>query len=448
MKKPKRNDIKYMAIEGFRDFEFVECIAFEMAIRNKKNFEALKSVIKYKYSNFKYSFIDIHIDNIENDEVSYTFKEDLIKKLNLKNIEDANKIISNAKNLKLLQDNGVYMDNIYEFYYSETEQKCLEYFIATQHFTQDSNKNTYPLISNNVKKYILFKKNNDFYHYNNLDKLYLDKQHDKLFTDGDMTLKEYGFTRTTTTPLNIGNNIPIYHLSQHIRTEIHFEYQRPKLRFKANLNTLVNLNLALPIAELEQQVKMLKKKLNYLNLHSDIDNYTNRALSEDNEYFFNTENYLKKHNRNKVYADLFFTYDYYNYMYPTIKRFNKIKQVEENKKIQKIRNRKDLDSYDKQNMIDELKSDRKKLTRQDILIEIERQIELFPKIHELKRKLYYKEITEEDYQSKKEEIELKYYSDKKRASKAEKDLKYMQDMIDKLKYKDFITGIKYSPKNT
>ena len=237
-----------------------------------------------------------------------------------------------------------------------------------------------------------------------------------------------------------------FFLAKHERTEISFKYQRPKLHFETNLNALINLNLALPIAELEYQLKILKMKLNDLNLHTDINNSINKEIASD-DYYFDTNEYLKKHNRNDTYADLFFTYDYYNYMHPIIKRYNKIQNVKCNQEIENIKNRWGLDASDKKTQIEEIKSLSRKLVKNDILIEIEKQIELFPKLHTLRKELHDKEITDEEYRSEKERVIQEYCSDKQRASKAEKDLTYMQTMIDKLQYKEFITGIKNPTKN-
>ena len=275
------------------------------------------------------------------------------------------------------------------------------------------------MTTTNVHKYVLLKTSNDYAAYRHLSKTQISKNHDRVFRNNDKTLKKNGLTSTTTTPINLEKFPETEDMEIHERTEINFEYQRPKLKFETNLNALVRINLGLPITEIEHQLRMLKNQVSYLNLHTDIDNAARKEIAGDN-YFFDMGKNSKKHNRNKTYADLFFTYDYFNYMQPIIKRYNRIQKAKQDKEIAAIRKRQDLDVSDKKAMIDAIrdKYKGKKLSRQDVLTEIENQIE------------------QDDPPVK------------GRASKAEKHLAHMRKMIDELQYKEFITGIKNPPKNT
>lgn len=436
MKKPKRNDLKYLAISFFNDYEFVNCISFEMAIRNKENFQALKDIIAYRYSNFKYKSFLFKVE--DNEEISDSLIKQYMDIYNIDNEEEMYRIIEYSNNIKLLENNGIVMKNIDEFFYSNTKEDCLKYFAKTQHFTVEPNKISSSLTTVNVAKYVLLKNDNELSRHNNLAKVILNKQHDKLFKDNDEALKQYGITSLSMNPVS---------LKEHERIEIGFKYQRPKLHFETNLNALINLNLALPISELTYQLEILKNKLIHLNLHTDINSATSKELAE-NDYFFDTNEYLKKHNRNETYADLFFTYDYYNYMYPITKRYNKIQNVKRDREIKKIKQRNDLDRYDKTNNIQEVIDNykRSKLLKPDVLMEIEKQVKLFPVLHSLKKELQDREITDEEFRTEKERIVQEYLYDKLKPS--EKPLEYMQKMIDKLQYKEFITGIKNPPKNT
>ena len=446
MRKPKRDDLKYIAISYFKDFEFVDCIAFEMAIRNKENFQALKNVIVYKYSDFEYKHHPSAIE--DSSEISESFRKIYMETYHIPTDKDMDMIIEYAKNIKLLEDNGISIEKIEEFFIFETKETCLKHFANTQHFTLEPNKNSFSWTTVDVTKYVLLRKSSDYPTYNHLDKLHMDKQDDKHSKSNDETLKKYGLTSLGTVPLNSERCQDIECFKDHERTEINFKYQRPRLQFKTNLNTLVNLNLALPLAELEYQLKILKMKLNDLNLHTDINSSINKEIA-GNDYYFDTNEYLKKQNREDTYADLFFTYDYFNYVQPILERYNKIQKIRLDREIGKIQQNKALDKHDKQNKIQEEKKGYKerKLNKPCILMEIEKQIELFPELHTLEKDLYDKEISNEEYRNEKERITQSYFSNKQRASKAEKDLTYMQTMIDDLQYKEFITGIKNPTKN-
>jgi guanylate kinase len=53
---PSRDDIKYIEIENFKDYEFSSCLAYELAIRNEKVKEELECFSNH-YKNEHTSYI-------------------------------------------------------------------------------------------------------------------------------------------------------------------------------------------------------------------------------------------------------------------------------------------------------------------------------------------------------------------------------------------------------
>ena len=58
---PKRTDVIYKEIESFEDYEYTNCIAYEMAIRND---EVRKKIINFK--SFKYKSFEDALDELKN----------------------------------------------------------------------------------------------------------------------------------------------------------------------------------------------------------------------------------------------------------------------------------------------------------------------------------------------------------------------------------------------
>lgn len=61
MKKIKRDDAIYLEIESFADYELTQCIAYEMAVRNKQNLLQVDNVIKF-YHAHKDNLIEDYFD--------------------------------------------------------------------------------------------------------------------------------------------------------------------------------------------------------------------------------------------------------------------------------------------------------------------------------------------------------------------------------------------------
>ncbi|KIM07181.1 MAG: hypothetical protein KU29_07460 [Sulfurovum sp. FS06-10] len=92
--KIKRSDAIYLEIESFADYELTQCIAYEMAVRNKDNVEAINKIIKYHdyyEQNIKtlnkepYNFDDALIQQIE---YPFNVLEEMIYELEFFNIMD------------------------------------------------------------------------------------------------------------------------------------------------------------------------------------------------------------------------------------------------------------------------------------------------------------------------------------------------------------------------
>jgi len=62
---PKRSDAIYQEIESFEEYELTQCVAYEMAVRNKNNLKAIEEVVEF-YNQYKeYLAIPEYFNQIE-----------------------------------------------------------------------------------------------------------------------------------------------------------------------------------------------------------------------------------------------------------------------------------------------------------------------------------------------------------------------------------------------
>ena len=313
---PKRKDPIYKEIESFKDYEYTNCIAFHMGMRNKE-------VIR----------IRILLNRI----------------LNLKHRKMANKVLKKGINFEDLE---IKYPSIYKF---DEVAKDLEYKLKTKYFFHhqyyqvDDNKN---LLQNDVtdelmKEIKMKRKGDDSYikpKYNFIVKDgYIIKQKLKSdFTEIGTIFKteiETNFKKQLLLPLGIDNQISI------------------------------NINPNLPKNELLAYISKIKDDFDKDN---SIIKTPLELLGKDLKKVENS-----KINKMLI-ADKFFIYDYVTARNKEIEKSNKLYKEEYEEEIQRIKNNPYLTREDKQIQLKNLKKDFKADTsiRKDELLE---DIEGFPK---------------------------------------------------------------------
>jgi hypothetical protein len=68
---PKRSDSIYKEIESFKDYEFTNCIAYEMAIRNDEVINKVKNFNSFNFEDFKKAHIELKEDFFLNKEIIF-----------------------------------------------------------------------------------------------------------------------------------------------------------------------------------------------------------------------------------------------------------------------------------------------------------------------------------------------------------------------------------------
>ncbi len=278
-KLPKRSAPVYEEIENFKDYELTECIAYEMAIRNDENIENIKNFIK----NF------LAKDFIDNDY------QPILEQKNFK----ASKIDS----FKLTKN----MINPFELYLNYPFFKDLNDFITNE-------KNKYIKEAKRRKEAFIKK----YSHSDNINYDLDGKKFDDLFFNKKIYKKTDKLDTNNKTIYHrlIGNNF-FNSYTRYIENnetkentimlaEITPKYSRPSLYipFEINKNVKLNLNLALPLKDLEDFIIRIKKVF---------DNDNSITLSA-NEFIGNKLLVIDKDTKSilsnaKKMADAFYIYD-------------------------------------------------------------------------------------------------------------------------------------------
>lgn len=189
-------------------------------------------------------------------------------------------------------------------------------------------------------------------------------------------------------------------------------FARPELSLNYEHSFKVNINLSLPKDELIAFITKIKDDFDKDN---SIVTTSFELLGKETLPADEIKDMPKK-DLKKVYADMFFVYDYINYLEPIFCNSLEKLKSEMNNILKEINQRKDLDKYDKKSQIEEIKEeykiDKKEFSKDKIKIGAERIIA-------------------------NDDLII-------RASKVERYYKIMKQYIDELKYKELITNIKTS----
>ncbi|BAK70566.1 hypothetical protein [Aliarcobacter butzleri] len=345
-KLPQRDDLIYKEIEEFQDYELTNCIAYEMAIRNKE--ASRKLAILKRIKTLKYNIIE-KIRAKSNNYYSSYRKYPIIFK----------DIMEEILIYRLKREFGI------NYNYSEIEENPIG---------------------------IKFVRNTS---------LYSEAMREQLLSLLDKKLKY----KTKTNFITKGGYLieQIYNKKMEIKSEINSNFKR-KLTLKNELNIKIDLPLNLPKEELLAYISKIKDDF-------DKDNSIIKTPLELLGEILENENIdiknLPKRDIKKIYADMFFIYDYFIFQDKKYKNEREKLKNELKIEIKKINKKWDYDKSGKKAEIEEQKNDYKTNKKQYSKEQI---------IDELVEELKFKKTKVNDY------------------------LKIMRIFIDDLEYKKLLTG--------
>ncbi|MDN5113095.1 hypothetical protein [Aliarcobacter butzleri] len=375
-KLPQRDDLIYKEIEEFEDYELTNCVAYEMAIRNK----IVKKLIK------EISDIPMYFDEYEENyypEEYYELERELevylIDTFIIRDIEDSfEKYVKNEHNDVF---NIIISINLKIFIKNEeVEEKTLEEINKLR----NSLKKIY---YENIEKYKIEYRANNF----NIDKIHNNSKplFIELLNDGQGRI--------------IRKEQPKKAI---IENPNFMKFSRPRLKIKIDCDKSIDLkiNLNLPKEELIAYISKIKDDF-------DKDNSIIKTPLELLGEILENENIdiknLPKRDIKKIYADMFFIYDYFIFQDKKYKNEREKLKNELEIKIKEINKKWDYDKSDKKAEVEEQKNDYKtnkqKYSKEQI-------------IDELMKELKFNRTKVNDY------------------------LKIMRMFIDDLEYKKLLTG--------
>lgn len=273
---PDRNDEKYLEIERFHDFEFTECVAWEMAIRNDNvKFLLLEMVEIRKNIFFNYAYSTqrnkiASINELNNDSGEPV---DILKYLRDEKIfleVEKKKIVDLEKNAKLNNSTGMYLiDELVELknLMNDFEKKYQE---TPEPFSPINTTKTL-LLSNKELPELIDMANNFYSNYETLKNEYFILFEDYVFCEEQLG-KIIGNTQTVSWKMDYKkwNQYKITTKSnQEIDSSLFPERSRSTLIVPSEISNslLLNINLNLPLHEIYsyigqlQQVYMQDRKL-------------------------------------------------------------------------------------------------------------------------------------------------------------------------------------------
>jgi len=363
-KLPQRDDLIYKEIEEFQDYELTNCIAYEMAIRNEYIVNKIKLFNMFHYEDFKMGLTELKNKYYLGKEIIFGIKylKREIRGLGLlKDIKDGIE-----KLLLFLQSKNLLMKfvNYDEYIKKEINELSLNELLEYKDFLY-------------------------FHGYIN------DNKYDcSIFEELDLNVvpNEFFFNEK----IDFINNP---------RIENNF-YSRPYLIVPRNIDRSINLNLNLDLPKEELLAYISKIKDEYDKDNSIIKTpleLLGETLENENIDIKN----LPKRDIKKIYADMFYIYDYFTFQ---DKKYKNEREKLKNKlktKIKEINKTWDYDKLDKKEKIepfsDDYKIDKQKYSKEKI-------------IDELIKELEFKKTKVTDY------------------------LKIMRMFIDDLEYKKLLTG--------
>ncbi|MGB5791468.1 hypothetical protein [Poseidonibacter sp.] len=312
-KLPSRDDEIYEEIESFEDYEFTNCIVFEMAIRVNNDYHIVSNKSNvYKIDKIKLS--DINLFGFQN----------------------------------LLQ----VVDKIYPTYIKETNERAFDiYFedlllkkqeevgyLDKEDFTNTNLKKTYKQAFNQGKRFYINEILNDLEYF---IKYFLNNE-TIVFND------IYVPSLLDKTLLN-KNNCKSIIREQKILRKIQLPHSRPNCNFNIQKSCLLEVNLSLPKKELLSYISKIKEDYDKNNsiIKSPLE-----LLGEDLE---KSSAKISK----KLIADKFFVYDYVKVRQSQITKLNESIYKDYKEKIQVIKNNTFINGRDKTIQIKEVKEELK-----------------------------------------------------------------------------------------
>lgn len=329
---PTREDDIYEEIENFQEYELTQCVAYEMAVRNKDVVALLDSLGVTKGISNVNGYLDL-LSKINNTTAKELLKYGInylqhIKYLFLTkpslDMTLTDKIVFNPLDVKLLNiltENEIFKIANYEMDIDDALPENTNIDMYCNHF------------KNNLKN-----------NYNDLE---------GIFNTKSIEVIKIAIKRKHTIPV-----------------ETHFS--RPKLELSLIPSTTIELNLELPEKELISYIKAIKQRysmyigdadeetgkltinpntpLEYLGLKGKLKvEKSTASLSFIDGKFFDAkknENFPKKPNTEK-YADMFFIYDYVSTRLKDVKYHNDKCKQDYEEKISTINSNNDLSTRDK-----------------------------------------------------------------------------------------------------
>ena len=379
-KLPQRDDLIYKEIEEFQDYELTNCIAYEMTVRNQE----VKIIIN-------------EIDNllVKLGKEYLTIREDTSNKLNI-DFDEIYKGWEEYQDTKFEDEEDRKEPNYQNFFLNKNDSyleivKFLNILLKTYwiRYIYEDDILSYELKSdkNDTRSFYEIKKR--------LIELELIQELDEIKIDKNGEIIKNVSTLSQFNKDKVINLNRIYPNEDIKRLIIPKEY---------NKNISLKLNLNLPKEELIAYISKIKDEYDKDNsiIKTPLE-LLGKTLENENIYIKN----LPKRDIKKIYADMFFIYDYFIFQ---DKKYKNEREKLKNKlktKIKEINKTWDYDKLDKKEKIEQF-SDNYKIEKQKYSKE---QI-----IYELMEKLTFNKTKVNDY------------------------LKIMRIFIDDLEYKKLLTG--------
>jgi hypothetical protein len=295
---PQRDDLIYKEIEEFQDYELTNCIAYEMAIRNNKNFEKIDNVIKFYEEN--------------KDFISYWIseKKEYDEKLFLTGSEKHNIIIEMLLNIEILPFSEY--EDIISFIDNRIKNKIYEIIkILNNQYKSDEiikkfdNAN---IIYNDLLSSIILSRIIEKEGYKIITELYVEDEHGFIPIDKNDENSDYKQIET------IEDFNDFYQLEDRENIEVISKiepiFKRPKLKInKFKINSIIGeIDFSLPKEELIAYITKIKDDFDKDNsiIKTPLELVGETLEKSDNKK-------TPKKPKASVYADCFYIYDYWKY---------------------------------------------------------------------------------------------------------------------------------------
>lgn len=375
---PKRTDVIYKEIESFEDYEYTNCIAYEMAIRNDKVKQLLEKIDSLPIYNDKY------------EESYYTDEYYIIDKELEKHYFINYKI---RKHLKFSYKS--YLKEFHEVFFNRAEYVKVMQIIEKKVFGKDI-----------IEELTNYEEKVSNYFYKNLERISF--KYDKFTTEEDRThlnsrrlmKRIYGITEEGQFIEEDEEKKAI------IENRAFLMFKRPRLLIPQDLDKTIALtiNLNLPSEELIAYISKIKDE--YDKDHSIIKSpleLLGKALDKA-EKIKSKAVPKDKEKRKKAMADAFYTYDVWKILELHYAQRAIELKVEQKKEIKAVKQNINYDKHDKKSAILEIKEKYNDLlmqyTKPYLKIEIATQLNIstdtVEKLHSLMIKyidnLKYKEL--------------------------------------------------------